>query len=320
MKYYRLTSTSPYQNLAVEEYLFRHTDDDVFMLWQNEPTVVIGKNQNAYAEVNLAYAKEQGIHISRRITGGGAVYHDLKNLNFTFITSEEKARVLDYAYFTDPILRALAALGLQCNLSGRNDLECEGRKFSGNAQHAEGGRVLHHGTILFDTDVSVMSRVLRVDREKLEFRAIKSHASRVVNLKELLGENFSVEDLISHIERFVLDTMSAEACEPPSAPEVDALRKRNESEEWIFSDKRYLTNYTVHRKRKYPFGLVKIEMELQRETIAGIRISGDFFGVLPIEELERLLIGQSVGALAPIDLTPYIAGMSFLELSALIAE
>ena len=165
-----------------------------------------------------------------------------------------------------------------------------------------------------------MSQVLRVDREKLEFRAVKSHASRVVNLKELLGENFSVEDLISHIERFVLDTMSAEACEPPSAPEIDALCERNASAAWIYSDKRYLTNYTVHRKRKYPFGLVKIEMELQGETIAGIRISGDFFGTSPMEELERWLVGQSVGALEPIDLTPYIAGMSFSEMSALIAE
>ena len=320
MKLLILESTDPYRNLAIEEYLFRSCDEDVLMLWQNEPTVVIGKNQNAYAEVNLEYAREQGIHVSRRITGGGAVYHDLNNLNFTFITSEEKAKVLDYAYFCEPILRALAALGLHCSLSGRNDLECDGRKFSGNAQHAEGGRILHHGTILFDTDVSVMSRVLRVDREKLEFRAVKSHASRVVNLKELLGESFSVEDLISHIERFVLDTMGAEACEPPSAPEIDALCARNESEAWIYSDKRYLTSYKIEKKRKYPFGLVKLSMELEKERIVGIRISGDFFGILPIEELERLLIGQSVRALEAMDLTPYIAGMSFSELSALISE
>ncbi len=319
MKYYRLKTTNPYQNLAVEEYLFRHTDDDVFMLWQNEPTVVIGKNQNAYAEVDLTYAKEQGIHLSRRITGGGAVYHDLKNLNFTFITSQEKAAVLDYAYFTKPILAALAELGLHCTLSGRNDLECDGRKFSGNAQHAEGGRILHHGTILFDTDVSVMSKVLRVDREKLEYRAVKSHASRVVNLKELLGDRFGVEDLISHIEKFVLETMKAEVVlEELDAPEIEALRRRNESDEWNLSDKRYLTSYTIQRKKKYPFGLVKLAMEMEKEKIAGIQISGDFFGIQPIEELEQMFVGQNVEEITPIDLAPYIAGMSFDELLELI--
>ena len=291
MKYYRLKTTNPYQNLAVEEYLFRHTDDDVFMLWQNEPTVVIGKNQNAYAEVDLSYAKEQGIHISRRITGGGAVYHDLKNLNFTFITSQEKAAVLDYAYFTEPIIRALAELGLSCSLSGRNDLECDGRKFSGNAQHAEGGRILHHGTILFDTDVSVMSKVLRVDREKLEVRAVKSHASRVVNLKELLGDSIDVTGLISHIETFVLGTMGAEAAVLPKSAEIDALCARNASEAWNLSEKRYLTSYTVHRKKKYPFGLVKLSMEMEKDRIAGILISGDFFGTQPIEVLEQMLVG-----------------------------
>lgn len=320
MKYYRLNTTSPYENLAVEEYLFRHTDDDVFMLWQNEPTVVLGKNQNAYAEVDLAYAKEHGIHVSRRITGGGAVYHDLKNLNYTFITSAENAKVLDYAYFTEPILRALAELGLSCSLSGRNDLECEGRKFSGNAQHAEGGRILHHGTILFDTDVAVMSRVLRVDREKLEFRAVKSHASRVVNLRELLGDAFGVEDLILHIEKFLLTTMGAEAAVLPCLPEIDALRARNESDAWIYSDKRYLTSYTIHRKKKYPFGLVKLAMEMEKDRIARIQISGDFFGTAPIEELEACLIGQRADGLLPMDLSPYIAGMSFAEFSELIGQ
>ena len=320
MKYYRLTTKSPYRNLAVEEYLFRHTDDDVFMLWQNEPTVVIGKNQNAYAEVDLTYAKEQGIHVSRRITGGGAVYHDLGNLNFTFITSQEKAAVLDYAYFTKPILAALAELGLSCALSGRNDLECDGRKFSGNAQHAEDGRILHHGTILFDTDVSVMSRVLRVDKEKLEFRAVKSHASRVVNLRELLGDSFGVESLISHIEAFVLGSMGAEKAALPQSAEIDALCERNASEEWIFSDKRYLTSYKIEKKQKYPFGLVKLAMEMEKEKITGIRISGDFFGIAPIEELEAHLIAQSIDAIAPIDLSPYIAGMSFSELYELIRE
>ncbi|MBO5754545.1 MAG: lipoate--protein ligase family protein, partial [Clostridia bacterium] len=139
MKYLRLYSTDPYYNLAVEEYLLRHTDDDIFMLWQNEKTVVIGKNQNAYAEVNLDYAEKNGIRVARRLSGGGAVYHDMGNVNYTFITSCERATALDYAYFTRPILAALASLGVKGTLSGRNDLECEGKKFSGNAQYTADG-------------------------------------------------------------------------------------------------------------------------------------------------------------------------------------
>ncbi|MBQ2999030.1 MAG: lipoate--protein ligase [Clostridia bacterium] len=320
MKYYRLKTTNPYENLAVEEFLLRTADDDVFMLWQNEPTVVIGKNQNAYAEVDLAAAREKGIHVSRRITGGGAVYHDLGNINYTFITSQEKAEVLDYAYFCEPILRALAELGLSCSLSGRNDLECEGRKFSGNAQHASDGKILHHGTILFDTDVSEMASVLKVDREKLAYRGVHSHRSRVVNLREMLGEGTTAEGLVSHIERYVLETMQAEEMPTPTNPQIDALRARNESDEWIYSEKRYLTNYTVEKRKKYPFGVVKVAMALEKDTIERILISGDFFGRLPIEELERELVGQNPTALREFDPAPYIAGMTLEEFAELIRE
>ena len=320
MKYYRLKTTSPYQNLAVEEYLLRTAEDDVFMLWQNEPTVVIGKNQNAYAEVDLAVAREKGVHVSRRITGGGAVYHDLGNINYTFITSTEKAAVLDYAYFCKPILEALAELGLSCSLSGRNDLECEGRKFSGNAQHAANGRILHHGTILFDTDVSEMASVLKIDREKLAYRGVHSHRSRVVNLREMLGEGLTAEGLIAHIERFVIETMHAEPTDAPESAEIDALRARNESDEWIFSEKRYLTNYTVEKRQKYEFGIVKAAMTVDKGRIGQILISGDFFGIAPIEALEQMLVGQNPNELGEFDPSPYIAGMTFAEFSELLME
>ena len=320
MKYYRLKTTNPYQNLAVEEYLLRTAEDDVFMLWQNEPTVVIGKNQNAYAEVDLAVAREKGVHVSRRITGGGAVYHDLGHINYTFITSTEKAEVLDYAYFCEPILRALAELGLSCSLSGRNDLECEGRKFSGNAQHMSDGKILHHGTILFDTDVSEMASVLKIDREKLAYRGVHSHRSRVVNLREMLGEGASAEGLISHIERFVLETMHAELTDAPESLEIDALRARNESDEWIYSKKRYLTNYMVEKRKKYEFGIVKAAMTVDQGRIGQILISGDFFGILPIETLEQMLVGQNPNALSEFDPSPYIAGMTFTEISELLRE
>lgn len=318
MIYIRLHTTDPYRNLAIEEYLLRHSDEDIFMLWQNEPSVILGKNQNAYAEVNLTYARERGIHVVRRITGGGAVYHDAGNLNYTFITKKSKADVLDYAYFAAPILSALGKLGLSCQLSGRNDLECEGRKFSGNAQAVVGERILHHGTLLFDANTAEMGAVLHRDEEKLAYRGIHSHESRVVNLRSLLGDGFSVEDFISHIEREVLAETGAVRADAPACAKIDALCARNASEEWIFSDRRYLTEYAVSKKKKFPFGVVCVSLRLVRNEIAEALISGDFFGQKPVEELEALLRGRRVDEPLSIDPSPYIGGMTEEELASLV--
>ena len=319
MKFIKLTTTDPYYNLAIEEYLFRHADTDIFMLWQNEPSVIAGKNQNVYAEADLSYAESRGIHICRRITGGGAVYHDLGNLNYTFISVGGDAKPLDFSYFAQPIRECLGDLGLKTNMSDRNDIECEGGKFSGNAQHAEGGRILHHGTLLFDTDFSVMERVLRVDKEKLAYRAVKSLRSRVINLKSVLSKDLSVDGFISGIEKSVCARLAAEPCDPPKNAEIEALYERNRSPEWIYSDKRYLTGYSVGRKKKYPFGLVSVEMELSRDKIERIKISGDFFSTAPIEELEGLLVGKALADLSEIDPSPYIHGMKSEELIALLS-
>lgn len=289
------------------------------MLWQNEKTVVIGKNQNAYAEVDLDFAKSEGIRISRRISGGGAVYHDMGNVNYTFITSSEKATALDYAYFTRPIIRALASLGVNAELSGRNDLECAGKKFSGNAQYTGEGRILHHGTLLFDVDAEMLSRVLRVDKEKLAHRAVQSHKARVGNLAPLLG-GITVEDFIARIEEHVLKATGAERIDIPENDETKALRARNASAEWILSDKRYLTEYTVQRRKKYPFGIVCFDLSLTGNTIENIVISGDFFGTKPISELENALQGQSLDALPDIDPAPYIAGMTREGLDSLLRD
>ncbi len=320
MKYICLKTTNPYYNLAVEEYVFRHAEDDVFMLWQNEPSVICGKNQNVYAEVDLAYAKERGIHICRRITGGGAVYHDLGNINYTFISTHGDARALDFEYFSRPIRNAITKMGVCCRMSERNDIECDGGKFSGNAQHAEGGRILHHGTLLFNTDFDVMEEVLRVDKEKLAYRAVKSLRSRVVNLLSLLPQKISLSAFLGEIERDVCTELLAEAVAAPSNEEIDAICKRNESAEWILSDKRYLTSYTVRRKKKYPFGLVALDMELERSVIRRIRILGDFFGTLPVETLEQTLLGKDVREPLAIDPSPYIHGMSAEELSSLLSD
>ena len=318
MKYVRLHTTNPYYNLAVEEYLFRNAEDDVFMLWQNEPSVICGKNQNVYAEADLDYARRHGIHLCRRITGGGAVYHDLGNLNYSYISTKGDKQALDFAVFSEPIRRAIEALGVPCHMSERNDIECEGGKFSGNAQHAEDGRILHHGTLLFDTSFDEMEAVLRVDKEKLAYKAVKSLRARVVNLSSMMKEKISVCDFISRIEESVCRDLSLTPWELPKSEEIALIFARNSSNEWIFSDKRYLTSYTLQRKKKFPYGLVSIELSLENGCISGINISGDFFGTKPITALEKALIGQDPLALAPIDPSPYIGGMSFSDLEELL--
>lgn len=320
MKYIRLYTTNPYYNLAVEEYLFQNADDDVFMLWQNEPSVIAGKNQNIYAEVDIDYAKKNGINLCRRITGGGAVYHDLGNINYTFISTRGDTKALDFEFFTRPIRNALLQLGVECEVGARNDIECQGGKFSGNAQHYEKGRILHHGTLLFNTDFGVMEAVLKVDKEKLAYRAVKSCRSRVVNLIGLLKEEISLDSFISRIEASVCSDLNAILTEAPANEEIDAIYKRNQTHEWLFSDKRFLTSYSLERKRKYPFGLVKVEFELERGFISRITFSGDFFSTSPIEELEKALIGMNPNSLNEIDPYPYISGMSFSDLAELLAQ
>ena len=202
MKLIILSTHDPYYNLAVEEYLFQTAEDEVFMLWQNEPTVVIGKNQNAYAEVELDVLRERGIHLARRITGGGAVYHDLGNVNYTFIAKSGQQGI-DFAHFTAPILRALAELGIRAELSGRNDLLVDGRKFSGNAQYSANGKTLHHGTLLFDSDLTVLSDVLRPDEEKIRSKAVRSVRSRVTNLAPLLQKECQTGEFIDLLADFI---------------------------------------------------------------------------------------------------------------------
>lgn len=318
MKFFVLNTKNPHRNLAIEEYLFSHETDDVFMLWQNEPTVVIGKNQNAYAEIHMPFLQEKGIHIARRITGGGAVYHDHGNLNYTFISSCGAKDGIDFAFFTKPILDVLASLGVKAELSGRNDLLVDGRKFSGNAQYSFGGRTLHHGTLLFDSDLSVLSNVLAVDPMKIQSKGIKSTRSRVINLKECLPKDFTVDRLIFAIEQAVTERYSAERCEAPSCAEIEALYERNRSESWIFPQREMVATYSKVERKKYPFGLVELALQMKNDTIEEIRITGDFFGNRSVLELESLLCGATLATVAErlskISVEEYIHGMSAEEL------
>jgi lipoate-protein ligase A len=313
MKFLRLKTTDPYLNLAVEEYLFRHAEEDIFMLWQNAPCVVIGKNQNAYAEINMDVARARDIRIVRRITGGGAVYHDLGNLNYTFISTQKRDTSLDFARFCAPIIDALAALGVTAELSGRNDLTVGGKKISGNAQHSADGKTLHHGTLLFDTDSKILSSVLHVDEEKLRAKSIRSVRSRVTNIKSIAPHIPSINAFAELIAQHVMQHLGAEESALPVSDEIDALRARNASREWIFPDRELLSRYSLLKKKRYPFGSVEIALEMVNDTVRDVCIRGDFFAMRPIEELETILrkktLSEMQAVLSDIDVNAFICGM-----------
>ena len=312
MKLIILESHDPYKNLAIEEYLLECADDDIMMLWQNPPCVVIGKNQNAFAEINTDFTNKNGILVARRVSGGGAVYHDLGNVNYTFISSKREDGI-DFKTFTAPIIDALSSLGVSVSLSGRNDLEANGRKVSGNAQHVRGSKVLHHGTLLFNSNLNILSDALKVDEEKIKTKAIKSTRSRVINLIDLMDEKIEVSDFISSIAEFVIKKYDAKITDAPKSSRIDELEKRNRSREWLFPENGYISKYSTRRKVKYNFGIVDIYLEMKNDVIEDAKILGDFFGVNDISIVEKSLAGKRIDELFEVSeilsISKYISGM-----------
>ena len=208
MKYIESFSNNPYYNLAFEEYCFKNLprDEDFVYLWINTPTIVVGKNQNTIEEINVDYTKENSIDVVRRITGGGAVYQDLGNLNFSIFTNVIGKEKIDFGQINIPILKSLEKFGIMAELSGRNDLTLEGKKISGIAQSVWKKRILNHGTILFDTDLSVLSDALNVKADKIESKGVKSVRSRVTNIKPYMTEDISILEfkdmLLKHIFKY----------------------------------------------------------------------------------------------------------------------
>ncbi|MBE6642916.1 MAG: lipoate--protein ligase [Ruminococcaceae bacterium] len=293
MVIYRNKSTDPYFNLASEQYLLDNASENVFMLWRNDRAVIIGKNQNAYAELDLDYTEKNNIKVVRRLTGGGAVFHDVGNVNFSFIVGGNENATLDFERFTRPIISALESLGVKnvC-LSGRNDILIDGIKISGNAQSQYNGKTLHHGTLLYSSDLSMLTGALKVDPEKIRSKGIKSVRNRVGNIKEHLSSDMDAEAFMTYLEDYisrqndcVVKDFSSE-----DISEIEKLAKEKYSTwEWNFGRSK---EFSCLRKRRYPFGGVEIALTLENGFIKNIKISGDFFGTRDVEALECLLKGR----------------------------
>jgi lipoate-protein ligase A len=292
--------------------MFENSQDDVFILWQNEPTVVIGKNQNAYAEINMDYLREKKIKVARRITGGGAVFHDLGNVNYTYISGSRDG--INFEYYSRPIIEALSSLGLSVHLSGRNDLLTEdNKKISGSAEYTKNGRTLHHGTLLFDSRLETLSSVLNVDPEKLKANAVKSTRSRVANIRDYLNENITLTEFIERLEGEIVKMLSPKVVLAPENEQITELYKRNASTDWLFPEKDFLSVYNIIKRKKFDFGLVELNISLKNETVQKISIKGDFFEIKDTEELSELLLGKKIteieDVISEINIADYIFGM-----------
>lgn len=284
--------TNPYFNLAAEEYLLKNFEDEYFLLWRNEPSIIVGKHQNSLAEINLDYVLENQIKVARRISGGGAVFHDLGNLNFTFITNGDDGNLIDFKRFTRPIIEVLQSMGVNAEFGGRNDLLIDGKKFSGNASHVYKNRVLHHGTILYSSLMGDLSRALKVNPLKFKDKAVKSVRSRVTNIKEHLQEDMDVLTFRDRIMEHIQASRENSRIHSYSEKDVQVIEKARDEKfstwEWNFG---YSPNYQFEKGIRTEGGTVEVRMNVHKGLITEIRLQGDFFNKKDVSDLEQMLTG-----------------------------
>ena len=325
MKYLQNNSTDPHFNMAFDEFCLEHlkADEPVFYLWQNRPSVIIGLNQSAYAEVNLAYLEEKGITLARRVTGGGAVYHDLQNLNYT-ITGRIRDLEKDYPAYLETMVRALRKLGVPAELSGRNDILVDGRKCSGYAKRVSRDRLMIHGTLMYDVDIDTLTQVLATPGSKLSAAGVASVRSRVANLKDYLPQFPDIEafknalqDLLADGDEEIVLTDSQLA-----AIEADAAAKFR-TWDWNYG-RSPAAAFQV--RRKFPCGTVEASFSLLSGRIDHLRFTGDFLGNLPPDPIEQALQGVQftrpaiLAALATVPVSACFDDLSAESLASLLLD
>jgi len=320
--------TDPQINLAIEEYALRtmNIDEDSFLLFYiNEPSIIIGKNQNAIEEIDTDFVDQNGIRVVRRLSGGGAVYHDLGNLNFSFITKDDGNSFRNFKKFTEPVVEALAKMGVTAELIGRNDILVDGRKVSGNAQFSTQGRMFSHGTLMFNTEIDTVVSALKVRKDKIESKGIKSVRSRVANISEYLKEPMTIEQFRLEILKSIFEG------------EENIKYKELTDEDWVgiraLSKERYgnwdwnygkSPKFNMQHSHRFPVGGLDVLLQVDKGIIEDINIFGDFFGVGDVEVLCEKLKGLKYDpavmeeALTGIDIPTYLGGITKEEFMQLI--
>lgn len=319
--------TDPRINLAIEEYILKNMDidkDPFLLFYINEPSIIIGKNQNTVEEIDTDYVDVNGIHVVRRLSGGGAVYHDLGNLNFSFITKDDGDSFRNFKKFTEPVVQALAEMGVKAELLGRNDILVEGRKISGNAQFSTNGRMFSHGTLMFDTEIERVVSALKVRKDKIESKGIKSIRSRVANISEFLEEPMTIEQFRMNVLKSIFggeEKIQYRELTDDDWTNIHALSaERYANWDWNYGKS---PKFNMQHSHRFPVGGIDVRLNVNKGMIEDVNIFGDFFGVGEVAVIEESLKGvqydrQSMGeALAAIDIPTYLGGITkedFLQL------
>lgn len=328
MLYIRNDSNDPYYNMAVEEYVIKNMDpsQEYFFLWQNRPVVVVGKNQNTIEEVNMDFVKANDIAVVRRLSGGGAVYHDLGNVNFTYIVDYRPEDVNSIKRFCTAVVKALEKMGVKAEFSGRNDITIDGKKVSGNAQYLTKNRLLHHGTLLFDSNLEMLTKALNVKQQKISSKGIKSVKSRVTNIKDHLAGNVTVEEFKELVAKLIFEVEQSPFQEYTFTPEdiarIRCLRDgKYATWEWNFGQS---PEFDLICSKRFSGGEIEARINVNGGYIRGIKFFGDFMSMRDVSEVEQRLQGEKYKeqdlrqVLSKINLNEYFGAISLDELMQVI--
>lgn len=326
MQYIESPFTDAFANMALEEAVFENLprDEEWFMLWQNAGAIVVGRYQNTAEEISAGFVRENGIQVVRRLSGGGAMFQDLGNLNFTFVVKQAEARPLDFNLFTRPVVEALRHMGVKAEAGDRNDILIDGKKISGNAQYNKKGRTMHHGTLLFSSRLDTLSAALNVPPDKIESKGVKSVRSRVTNIAGHLPPGTTLAEFKAALLQRLF---------PPAGPKPYRLSEADLAAAERLRAEKYATfewNWgrspasQVRRRRRYPFGAVTADFRLEGGRVKGLRFTGDFFGNGDVAALEAALEGAPLepdalaNALAGAEVERVISGFSAEGLAGLL--
>ena len=317
--------TDPRVNLALEEYLLRHVqvDEPLLLFYVNEPSVIIGRNQNTLEEIDLVYVEANGVHVVRRLSGGGAVYHDLGNLNFSFVTNG-RSDLHNFSKFTEPVVQVLRELGVEAELRGNSDIFASGKKISGNAQYVTAQRMFSHGTLLFDTNLTHMLQALNPRQLQIESKAVQSIRNYVTNIRELLTEDMTIEELKQRLLSGIFggSVMSEYRLNEDAWQQIEGIAdERYRLWEWNIGRS---PQFNIQKSEQLPAGKFDVRIDVQDGLIRGIKFYGSFVGEEPVAVLEQHLVGVRyektavADALQELDVTPYLGQVKQPEILALL--
>ena len=292
MKFIESDWAMPYYNFALESYLLNHApEDDYLFFYVHKPSIIIGKHQNTLEEINRKFVEEHDITVARRLSGGGAVYHDAGNLNFSFIKRAQIEDMHHFEKFTQPVVSALQKLGINAKLSGRNDILIDEMKISGNAQYFRNNRILSHGTLLYDADMSKLQSALNVDPLKILSKGVKSIKSRVTNIREHLEVDMTIEAFRTYMQKELIEeTRSETYALTPEAHEWIINQAENHFQQWAWNWGES-PECNVIRKAKFECGIIDARIDVEEGFVKTCKFFGDFFVKRDIEQLETYFIG-----------------------------